>query len=395
MDTTQFLTQYLVSRRHTNSLKWDALEKKFGSADLTAMWVADMEFKTCPAITAALEERIAHGVYGYTLIPDSYYDAVIGWHKRRHGYTLKREWFRFSSGVVNALYSLINALTQPGDGVLILTPVYYPFHYAVNDTGRTLYTSDLVADESGRYSIDFTDVEAKLRSGRVRMFILCNPHNPVSRVWSEDELTRLFALCKEYDVPIISDEIHQDIIPGSRPFTPALRVANGKYQDRIIVVNSASKSFNLASLLHSHLFIPNENVRKQYMAYMKTLGQIEPNALSITATEAAYTYGDDWLDALINVIRQNAVTFSRRLKEAAPKLIITPLEGTYLCWVDFRAYLAPEATKAFLQDTCGVAVDFGEWFAPNYQGFARFNLATAPAIVEDVARRIGEGLTVR
>ncbi|WP_289088340.1 MalY/PatB family protein [uncultured Veillonella sp.] len=395
MDTTQFLTQYLVSRRHTNSLKWDALEKKFGNADLTAMWVADMEFKTCPAITAALEGRVAHGVYGYTLIPDSYYDAVIGWHKRRHGYTLKREWFRFSSGVVNALYSVINALTQPGDGVLILTPVYYPFHYAINDTGRTLYTSDLVADESGRYYIDFTDVEAKLRSGHVRMFILCNPHNPVSRVWSEAELTRLFVLCNEYDVQIISDEIHQDIIPGSLPFTPALRVANGKYQDRIIVVNSASKSFNLASLLHSHLFIPNENVRKQYMAYMKTLGHIEPNALSITATEAAYTHGDDWLDALIDVIRQNAVTFSRRLKEAAPKLIITPLEGTYLCWVDFRAYLAPEATKAFLQDTCGVAVDFGEWFAPHCQGFARFNLATDPAIVEDVARRIGDGLASR
>ena len=141
--------------------------------------------------------------------------------------------------------------------------------------------------------------------------------------------------------------------------------------------------------------MPNENVRKQYMDYMKTLGHIEPNALSITATEAAYTHGDDWLDALIDVIRQNAVTFSRRLKEAAPQLIITPLEGTYLCWVDFRTYLAPEATKAFLQDTCGVAVDFGEWFAPHCQGFARFNLATDPAIVEDVARRIGDGLTSR
>lgn len=392
MDKNTFLKTYLVNRRNTNCLKWDALDVRFGDPNLTAMWVADMEFKTCEKIIEALQNRVAHGVYGYTVIPNSYYQAVIDWHKKRHGYTLQKEWFRFSYGVVTSIYWLVNAFTQPQDSILILTPVYYPFHNAIKDNNRKLVRSELIRDQNGRYHIDFEDVEKQIIENQVKLFIQCSPHNPAGRIWTKTELHRLLEICEKHNVLVISDEIHQDIVLGDTPFTPALQVENGRFKNNLIILSSASKSFNLACLLSSHVFIPNKDLRNTYDTYVKTVNQIEPNVLGLTATEAAYTYGEEWLEGLLDVIKSNFSTFSTILKSAAPKLVITPLEGTYLCWVDLRAYIEPKNTKSFIQDTCGVAIDFGEWFSDKCQGFVRFNLATDPSIVEAVAHKIANAL---
>lgn len=244
MEQAAFIKKYATTRRHTDSLKWDALQARYGNPDLLAMWVADMEFKVPEQVTQALQERVAHGVYGYSITSERYYRAFIDWEQTRHGLALKRDWIRFGSGVVNSLYALVNILTQPGDGVLILTPVYYPFFNTVRDNHRQLVTSELRNDH-GHYTIDFADVERQIKTNQVRLFIQCSPHNPVGRIWSEDEETRLLALCEQYHVLVISDEIHQDleIDRTNHPFKSALTVADGRFSDRVIVVNAPSKTF--------------------------------------------------------------------------------------------------------------------------------------------------------
>ena len=388
MTTQDFLEKYLVKRKNTNSLKWDALQERFGDSSLTAMWVADMEFKAPEAMLEAMHKRIEHGVFGYTLISDEYYQSVIEWHQNRHGYTLEKEWFRFSYGVVTTLYWLVNAFTQVNDSILILTPVYYPFYNAIRDNNRIIVRSELNPDETGRYHIDYDDVEKAIIENDIKMFIQCNPHNPVGRLWTEEELDKLATICQKHNVLIITDEIHQDIVLNNHKFTPAMTVKNAKHKDNLIILTSSSKTFNLACLLSSHIFIPNPKLRKTYDTYAKTVNQIEPNILGMVATQAAYTHGSEWLKGLLGVIEENYRHFSENLKKYCPQLVITPLEGTYLCWVDLRAYIKPDEIKAIIQDECGFAIDFGEWFSDQCKGFVRFNLATDPAIVHEATKRL-------
>lgn len=388
MDKQTFLNRYLIDRKNTNCLKWDALDVRFGDPDLTAMWVADMEFKTPECVVEALTERVAHGVYGYAIIPDSYYEAVINWHQKRHKYTLKREWFRHCYGVVPTLYWLVNAFTEVDDSILILTPVYYPFHNAIKDNRRKLVRSELVRSENGEYSMDFADIEKQIIDNKVKMFILCNPHNPAGKVWTEEELAQILSICQKHEVLVIADEIHQDIIPGQKEFIAAARVNDGAFLDNMIIVNAASKTFNLACLLNSNMFIPNAELRAKYDAYAKCVNQIEPNILGLVATEAGYRGGEEWLDNLLDVIRDNYNYFVAELTKHCPEVVISPLEGTYLLWVDLRAYIGSENVKEFMQDKCRVAIDYGEWFSDKCHGFVRFNLATDPQIVKDVVQRL-------
>ncbi|AIF52194.1 MalY/PatB family protein [Pelosinus sp. UFO1] len=387
MTTNEFVKKYSVERYGTSSLKWDALDVRFGDPDLLSMWVADMEFKTCEKIIEAMVERTRHGVFGYSYIPDDYYKAFSHWMEKRHGFPIEKEWVRFASGVVTTLYWTINAFTNPGEACMIFTPVYYPFHNAVKDTGRKLVTVDLV-NNNGYFTIDYAAVENAIVENEVKLFIQCSPHNPAGRVWTEDELDRILGICKKHNVLVVSDEIHQDIIIGDKKFIPAAIIRDGKYLDNLITVSAASKTFNLAALLHNHIVICDEKLRKRYDAYAKTVNQSEVNVMGVIATQAAYTYGEEWLENLLEIIRTNYRYIKEELNNKAPEIVVTPLEGTYLLLLDLRKYIKPEDTKAFIQDKCRLAVDFGEWFGANFKGFVRLNLATDPKYVHRATANI-------
>ncbi len=387
MDIEEFCERYSIDRLGTNSLKWDALDKRYGDKDLIAMWVADMEFKTPEVVVDAMKKRIEHGIFGYSYVPDSYYESFITWQRKEHNYTVNKEWIRFSSGVVVSLYWFVNAFTKPGDSVIIFTPVYYPFHNAVKDNGRTLITSELI-NTSGVYTIDFENFEKKIIANHVKLFIKCSPHNPVGRVWTEEELDKVLSICKRHDVLVVSDEIHQDIIIGENKQIPAAIVSGGEYADNLITVTAPSKTFNLAGLLNCNIIISNEEIRAKYDAYVKTVNLTEVNIMGLTAAEAAYNHGKEWLDSLLEVIRHNYNHVKNRLNKEAPKIIITPLEGTYLAWLDLRGYIDTNDTKAFIQDKCRLAVDFGEWFSEDCKGFVRLNLAISPKYVEKAVDNI-------
>ena len=261
MQKEKFLKEYLVERKGTYSLKWDALDKRFGNANLTSMWVADMEIKAPKEVIEALKERCEHGVFGYSYVSDEYYNSVINWLKEKHNYEIKKEWLRFTNGVVTAIYCFVNIFTKVDDTILILTPVYYPFHNAVKDNNRKLITCDL-KNTDGYFTIDYEEVEKKIVENKVKLFIQCSPHNPAGRVWKEEELAKILEICKKHNVLVISDEIHQDITMKGYKHIPSAIVANGKYADNLITVSAASKTFNLAGLIHSNIIISNDELRK-------------------------------------------------------------------------------------------------------------------------------------
>lgn len=381
MNAEEFCTRYLTDRKGTACTKWDGLEERFGDGDLTAMWVADMEFSSCEAVTDALRKRIDHGVFGYSFAEEGYYDAFFNWQESRHGYRPKKEWLRFSAGIVGAVYWFVNAFTQPGDAVIILTPVYYPFHNAVRDNGRRLVTTELI-NTNGVYTIDYEQFERDIVENGVKLFIQCSPHNPVGRVWREDELERVLDICGRHGVLVVSDEIHQDIVFGENKQIPSAIVGGGKYADNLISVTATSKTFNLAGLPNSFIIIENDDIRARYDAYVKTVNQTEGNVLAMVATQAAYEHGGEWLSGALALIKQNYDYAVRELAQRAPGLVVSPMEGTYLMWIDMRAYVNPDDTKAFVQNKCRLAVDYGEWFGEKCRGFIRLNLATNPEYVK-------------
>ena len=387
MNKEEFIAKHAVPRKGTNSLKWDALGERFGNPDLTAAWVADMEFKAPQEVLEAIKKRVDHGVFGYSYVWDSYYEAFFNWERERHGYDLKKDWMRFSTGIVTALYWFVNAFTKPSESVLILTPVYYPFFNAVKDNGRNLVTCELI-QKNGSYSIDFDAFEQQIVEHEVKLFIQCSPHNPVGRVWTEEELRQVLAICKKHGVLVVSDEIHQDLVFEGHKHIPSAIIDDGAYQDQIITVTAPSKTFNLAGLLVSHIIIPNAELRKTYDDYVKTVNQTEVNVLGMTGAEAAYRHGQDWLSGLLDVVQSNYKHLKDTLLQHAPNIVIAPLEGTYLTWVDLNAYVKPEDVKSFIQDKCGVAIDFGEWFSESGKGFIRINLATEPKYIEHIAEQM-------
>lgn len=390
MEVEEFVDKYYVERRHTHSLKWDLLEERFGDADLLPLWVADMDFKVSQAITKALKDRVLHGVYGYTFAGESYFAALNKWMEENFNFPIKKEWVRFSSGVVQAIYHLLYAYTEKDDAVIIQTPVYYPFTNAVNDTGRKLVTVDLL-NNNGYFSIDFERFEQAIVENSVKMYIHCSPHNPVGRVWSEEELTQLFDICQKHGVLILSDEIHQDFTYDSIHYPSAI-VNEEAYRAQLITVNSASKSFNIAGLTHCNIIITDETLRDKYDAFAKTMMQSEPNLMGMIATEAAYVDGADWMKALKNVIQYNYDIVVSYFKEHAPEIVVSPLEGTYLAFVDLRPVVDKADIIEFIQEKCGIAVDYGEWFGEGYEGFIRLNLATKPENIEYAVTQIVENL---
>ena len=387
MQKEKFLKEYLVERKGTYSLKWDALDKRFGNADLISMWVADMEIKAPKEVIEALKERCEHGVFGYSYVSDEYYNSVINWLKEKHNYEIKKEWLRFTNGVVTAIYCFVNIFTKVDDAILILTPVYYPFHNAVKDNNRKLITCDL-KNTDGYFTIDYEEIEKKIVENNVKLFIQCSPHNPAGRVWKEEELAKILEICKKHNVLVISDEIHQDIIMKGYKHIPSAIVANGKYADNLITVSAASKTFNLAGLIHSNIIISNDELRKKYDKEIKKINQTEINILGMLATQVAYEKGSEWLENVKEIIEDNFNYLKTELNKHIPEITITNLEGTYLVFLDLRKIIPIDKVKEFIQDKCNLAIDFGEWFGASFKGFIRINLATDPEIVKKAVESI-------
>ncbi|WP_130859014.1 MalY/PatB family protein [Gracilibacillus phocaeensis] len=387
MNVETFVENYYVERKNTDSLKWDLLEERFGDADLLPMWVADMEFKAPDGVFEALTERIQHGAYGYSFVPDSYYQAFSDWMEKYFGYKVDKEWCRPATGVVSALYWFMNCFTAEKDAVLITPPVYYPFFSVVNDLNRTLVTVDMT-DNDGRFELDFDQLEQAIADNNVKLFLLCSPHNPAGRVWTEDELEKMLAICDKHDVLVIADEIHQDFALHHHKHIPAPLIADGKYRDRILLVNAASKTFNLPGLVHANIVIENPALRQKFDDYANQHIMSEKNLLGHIATEAAYRTGEEWLDGLRHVIEANYDYVKKELTTHIPEIRVCDLEGTYLPLIDLKGFLDPNDVKKFVQDKCRLAVDYGEWFGAAYKGYIRLNLATHPKLVKEAVERI-------
>lgn len=383
----EFVNKYYVERRNTNSLKWDALEERFGDKDLLAMWVADMEFKTPESIREALIERVNHGVFGYTKLPESYYDQYKKWHKQKYDINVEKQWIRFAPGIVQAILWVIHAYTKKDDSVIIMPPVYYPFANSIRNSGRKLVESPLL-EENGKFKIDFATFEKEIRDNNVKLYIHCSPHNPVGRVWMLEEQKRVFEICEKYDVLVLSDEIHQDFTYNNHKQISALALEDGKYNHRLIVANSGSKTFNLASLVHATILIPDDTVRKIFDAYKKENLAAEPSLLGQIALEAGYREGHEWLEGLKETVLYNYNLLHDTLAEKVPDIKVYPLEGTYLVLVNLEKVLDGKTTKQFIQDECGLAIDFGHWFGKGYNKYIRINLATSPENVKEAINRI-------
>lgn len=377
----------------TDCNKWDGCEEKFGDENLLPLWVADMDFEAPSCVKQALKEYVDFGVFGYYQIPNRYYEAFINWEKTYHDYDVKKEWIRFAPGVVPAFNWLIHILTNERDGVLITPPVYYPFKDAVVNNNRTLVESPLMRLED-HYELDYEDFERKIKEQNVKLFIFCTPHNPVGRVWKRDEIVKALDICKKYGVYVIADEIHQDIImDGYQKVTAA---ATGNYDEIMVTLTAATKTFNLAGCQNSIVVIPNESLRKRYDDYLTRLRITGGNAFGYIAVQSAYEGGRKWLDEVLNIIEENYHLMKSILEEKLPKVWIPKLEGTYLMWIDLGAYVSADEIESVIQKDCGLAVDYGSWFGGEAYGtFIRVNLATREENIRLAAEKIAEALEAK
>lgn len=377
-------------RRHTDSTKWDGMEGTFSRGDLDPFWVADMDFQAPRCVREAVEDWARKGIYGYYRAPEDYQNAFLDWEAGRHGLHLERDWLRFSPGIVTALFWLVQTLTAPGDPVAVMKPVYYPFFRAIEDTGRTLVSCRLV-NTGGVYTVDFDALAALLDTTGAKVLILSNPHNPVGRVYRRNELEQICALCAARDVTILSDEIHQDLVFPGHTHVPTQSIGVG----RVVTLASASKTFNLAGLQNSFVVIPDQDLRERYDAFVKGTSRMNGGvSVGYVAAAAAFRGGAGWLDSLLGQIRANFEGMRDILAREAPKAVVTELEGTYLMWVDLGAYVqGQEAVRTLMEDTCGLAVDYGSWFGgEEWAGFVRFNLATSHTRCLEAAHRLCRGL---
>ncbi len=358
----------LLARRNTDCTKWDALMRDYGRDDLMPFWVADMDFPVLPEISEAIRNRAAPGqTFGYTFTGHSYLQSVIGWNLRRHDLRLTEEEILPVPGVVTAMAIILMALTQKGDRVVINPPVYPPFYQVVGRLGRELVPVPLVKKQ--RYELDFEALEREFRKG-VQAYLFCSPHNPVGRVWTEQELMMLTALCRKYHVLMVSDEIHSDIVYTGSSHTTIL-----KCMEEAIALTAPSKTFNLAGLKSSTMLIRDPALRQQVGGMMETL-HLYCNLFSYCAAEAAYTSGDRWVDELNQYLKENAETVCGFLKDRLPTVAAYVPEGTYLMWLDFsKTGLAGEALQKQLVEKAGLALNAGSSFGQSYGGFARMNIA--------------------
>ena len=407
----------ITNRKGTNCLKYDFAVERGKPADVLPLWVADMDFPVSEEISKSLHAAVEHGIYGYTQPKDAYYNAVMNWMERKHNWKTKREWIVKTPGVVFALGAAVKAFTDPGDAILIQNPVYYPFTNIIRDNNRKVVdntlvyhpvtertvvpvTTDDVSEQqinnvgtvSPAYQIDFEDFERKIEQEHVKLFILCNPHNPVGRVWTVEELQKLGEICLRHHVIVVSDEIHNDFVYPGYEHTVFANV-DPRFAEFTLTCTAPSKTFNLAGLQISNIFIPNENLRKAFKAEIDKTGYDEPNALGVVACEAAYRAGEDWLDQLKAYLLKNLNFLRDFLQEKIPQIHLVEPEGTYLVWLDCSELgITGKELDQFIVDKAGLWLDGGSMFGPSGAAFQRVNIACPQATLELALNKLKEAV---
>ncbi len=377
----------VVERRGTGCLKYDFVKQWGMPEDVLPLWVADMDFETSSYVVDALAERLRHGIFGYTESGEEYFEAVKGWMARHHDWEIQRDWLVKTPGVVFALAMAVRAYTNPGDAVLIQQPVYYPFSEVVRDNGRRLISNTLYLGDDNRYHIDFEDFERKLVEEKIKLFILCSPHNPVGRVWTREELCRLGDLCVKHNVTVVSDEIHADFVfQGKHQVFANLKK---EYESVSIICTAPSKTFNLAGLVMSNIFIPDAELRKRFRGQMDAAGISQLGVMGLTACEAAYSQGEEWYQAMLKYVKDNIDFISQYVKENLPGVRMVEHEGTYLVWLDFRGIGLDEKTLEHkIVHEAKLWLDSGTMFGEGGSGFQRVNAACSRKTLTEALDRI-------
>jgi len=380
----------IINRKKTGSVKWDLVEQLFGAPDIIPVWIADMDFRSPKPVIDALKKRAEHGIYGYNVCLDSYYDAIINWYKKRHSWNIKKEWICFSPGIVPGINMIIQAFTQPGDSIILQKPVYYPFMRSVKNNSRNIVNNPLLLKE-GIYSIDFDDLEIKARDKSTCMIILCNPHNPVGRVWTRDELKRVSEICIQNNVLIVSDEIHCDLVYTGNRHIPFASLSEESGMNSI-TCTSPSKTFNLAGLHTSNLIIPDPEKRKIYLTKLASNGIMGPTIFGSTALEAAYNSGEEWLEQLMKYLESNLNFLTEFIEKKLPGVGVIRPQATTLVWLDFRKLgLDSDSLKKLMLNKAGVAMDEGYIFGRDEgSGFERINIACPGKILKQALEKIAE-----
>ena len=377
----------LIDRRNSNSLKWDVQEGEL------PMWVADMDFQTAPEIRQALARRVDYGIFGYSIIPDEWYLAYQNWWKRRHQFLIEKQWLMFVTGVVPAISSAVRKLTTPGENILIQTPVYNIFFNSILNNGRNVLESPLKYRD-GVYEIDFGDLEEKLADPQTTMMILCNPHNPVGKIWDRETLARIGALCRKHHVIVLSDEIHCELTAPGKEYIPFAPVSEDCRENSITCI-APTKTFNLAGLQTAAIMVPGEVLRNKMYRAINTDEVAEPNAFAVQAAVAAFSEGEAWLDALRDYIEENRRFAKRWLEERVPKIRLVDAEATYLLWLDCRALRGDASDFAgHLRKTTGLYVSEGAQYGKCGAEFLRMNIACPRKTLEDGLKRLEEGAVI-
>ncbi len=386
--TKENLFDKTIIRRHTNSVKWDEAE----SDDVIPLWVADMDFQAAPCIIDALRRRVEHGVFGYTHVPESYYESIIQWFQRRHNWLIHRDWIIYTTGVVPAISAIIKALTEPGDKVVVQTPVYNCFFSSIRNNGCEVVESPLsVYDDNGipTYEIDFEDLEEKVSDPRVKIFLLCNPHNPAGRVWTVEELEMMNDICMRHGVRVIADEIHCEMVMPGYAFTPFASVSD-ECQANSITCNSPSKSFNIAGLQIANIICSDPTLRRRIDRAININEVCDVNPFGVVALQAAYDEGEGWIDGLNDYLYENYLALKDYFKQQMPNLKVFQLEGTYLVWIDITATgkISDELTGLLLKEG-KVWVNSGTMYSKETgEGFIRINIACPRSMMMEGLRRI-------
>jgi len=359
----------IIPRRNTNCIKWDR-----GEVDVLPMWVADMDFKAAAPIINALKGKLDCGIFGYTMQPEAYYDAIIAWWERRHDFKLKKDWIIFCPGIVPALSYIIRAFTKQGDKVLLQSPVYYPFYRVITNNGCEVVDNPLIL-KGEKYEIDFEDLESKASDPKVKLMLLCSPHNPVGRVWTKEELVRIGDICEKHQVLVIADEIHCDLVYKGYKHIPFAQI-NEDFLRNSITCTAPSKTFNLAGLQVSNLIVANKELRLKLKQILEVNEIGEPNVFSVDALIAAYNEGEEWLIQLIEYLEDNLKYLNDFIESNLPSLKVIKTEGTYLIWMDCRSLKrSSKELNTLLLKKAKVWFNDGSTFGLNGEGFVRINIA--------------------
>ncbi len=374
-----------VDRRNTYSLKWDVKENEL------PMWVADMDFQTAPEVREAIQRRAAHGVFGYSIVPEEWYQAYIQWWESRHGFRMDAEWLIFCTGVVPAISSIVRKLTTPAEKVLVLTPVYNIFFNSILNNGRQVLESRLQYDGEA-YSIDYEDLEAKLADPQTSMLIFCNPHNPVGKIWSAEELRKVGELCRKHHVVVVSDEIHCDLTEPGLGYVPFASVSEDCRNNSITCI-APTKAFNLAGMQTAAVCVPDPVLRHKVWRGLNTDEVAEPNAFAIQAAVAAFTRGGEWLDELRSYLHENKVWTTQYIQKEIPQLKVVASQATYLMWLDCSGLTdSSEELADVIRESTGLYLSEGGQYGGDGTHFLRLNVACPRSVLEDGLNRLKKGV---